>query len=152
MRNIIFVLLTLFVIAGCNNCDHCDDPPVLYDYTFQNNSGYSLEVVPYDNGLPLYSKRISVPINAKIQKLYKDGAPYNGYSMAILLFEGNVYELDIVFNNQKKIHYKSCSDTNDCNADPRNIFSNANNGVGTQIYTVSATDYQNATLCNGNCY
>lgn len=58
----------------------------------------------------------------------------------------------ITFNNQKKSHYKSCSETYDCNADPRNIFSHLNNGVGTEVYTVTPDDYQNAGNCNGNCY
>lgn len=91
-------------------------------------------------------------MNAKIQKEYKDGAPYDGYNIGVLLFGSSVYELDITFNNQKKSHYKSCSETHDCNADPRNIFSHLNNGVGTEVYTVTPDDYQNAGNCNGNCY
>ncbi|MCU7617400.1 hypothetical protein NZ698_09335 [Chryseobacterium sp. PBS4-4] len=148
----LIIIFSLLIVSGCGNCDHCDDQPVIYDYTFLNNSGFTLEIVPFDNGLPNYSKKVTVPNNAKIQKQYKDGAPYDGYNMGVLLFEANVYELDIVFNNQKKVHYKSCSDTNDCNADPRNIFNNLNNGVGTKIYTVTPDDYQNAGSCSGNCY
>lgn len=154
MKNLILFSFFLAIIS-CENCDHCDDQPIEYEYTIKNNSGAKVEIIPYVlnsagvDEIVLFDK-ITIEDSKNYTKNFKDLAPYDGFSFYVLLKSPS--KIDIVFNNTKKITYQICNYNSFPCIDPKNIFSNEYNNETTETYTVKASDFQNAVSCNGNCY
>lgn len=153
MKNIVS-LLVIFTFFGCGRCDHCDQQPVDYEYSIQNNSGAKAEIVPYhfnSSGTEQVSlaDKITLEDSKMYTKKYRDGAPYDGFSFNVMLKYPS--KIDVVFNNSKKITYTTCDSPNGC-SDPRNIFGQEFNNDIKETYTITAADFQNAAACNGNCY
>ncbi|WP_139423208.1 hypothetical protein [Chryseobacterium mulctrae] len=46
MKKILLFSLFIF-LNNCGTCDHCDDPPVQYEYTIKNISGVKIEIIPH---------------------------------------------------------------------------------------------------------
>ena len=125
-----------------------------HDYSIVNQSGQTVEMAIYvDDSRDPASKVILLP-GEKLQKVVRDDPPYGGYSMWAM-FEnkktGVKTDMEFVYNNQKKTVYHKCPNLI-CVNEPRNIFSGEYNNDLTEVYTITAQDYQNATDCGGNCY
>ncbi|WP_294267529.1 hypothetical protein [uncultured Chryseobacterium sp.] len=145
----------ILLLSSCSGCDHCDDQPVIYNYSIQNNSGAKVEIIPYSSNSSgveamVLSEKITIEDSKSVSKEFKDLAPYDGFSFNDFLKYPS--KIDIVFNNSKKITYEICGFNGVfCNS-PRNIFNHEFNNEINEIYKITASDFQNATNCNGNCY
>lgn len=146
-----FVLL----LSSCSTCDHCDDQPVTYNYSIRNNSGAKVEIIPYilnSSGIEemVLEDKITIEDSENFSKQFRDLAPYDGFSFNHFLKYPD--KIDIVFNNSKKVTYQICSFNGVLCNNPRNIFNNEFNDEINETYTITASDFQNAFACNGNCY
>ena len=150
------IIAIIFLVYGCGT-DQA--PPRFYDYTLLNNSGYNVEITPFNwQGNKLINNKITLLNNKSLNQKYRDDAPYGGFGMKGLLSDnfkiGGWYKIEIVFNNSKKIIYNDdCTYNNgiSTNCSPRNIFLLEYSNEKTETYTITPEDYQNAIDCGGNC-
>ena len=144
---ILIVLATVFCSCGTDQGE-----ARRYDYSVINNSGVSIEVIPYSDGLVKIDKKVVLNNAQKINKIDIDYPPYGELRMINVLHPAlRVNKIDIIFNGTKKITYEDCSPTNNCSEQPRNIFNGEFQNERTEVYTITAEDLQNATNCGGNC-
>ena len=152
---ILIVLTTVFYSCGTDQGD-----PIFYNYTITNNSGATVEIIPFNRqGDKVNNKKIILLNNQSINQNFKDLGPYVGYSMKGLLFNyfnnTPTTKIEITFINTKKLIYSECVHTASgltLNCDElRNIFRNEYSAGKTETYTITSEDFQNATDCGGNC-
>lgn len=147
--------LMIFVLFGLLSCWPESSEEKHYDYSVVNNSGVTVEIIPYMDGNQKINNKVILQNNQIYNKKYTDHAPYGGFSMGsvfVLNTGSALTHLEFVFNNSKKVIYEGCSETFNCNSQPRNIFNGSFNGELTEVYTITPEDYQNAIDCGGNCY
>jgi hypothetical protein len=131
-----------------------------YDYTIINNSGVTVDIIPYDeeNDINIQNKRTLLD-GEKINKKLDVYPPYNdNLSLSGVLWGDLIYsrvpKAEIVFNNNKKVIYLNCTFSDlgitDC-LEPRSIFNPINNSGVIQVYTITPEDYENAIPCDGDC-
>ncbi len=150
MKNILYICFTLLV-----SCVGTDQVPYQeFSNTISNNSGFVVEIIPYDsNGIKDLSKKIKLENGQSINKKIKAAWGGRAY-LPSLIYEGKLSKIDIVFNNTRKSTF-----TDDCiynngvstNCNSRNIFLLEYNDDKTEVYTITPEDYQNAVDCGGNC-
>ena len=123
-----------------------------YDYSVVNNSGVSVEVIPYSDGIVRIDKKVILNNAQKINKIDIDYPPYGELRMINVLHPAlRVNKIDIIFNSTKMITYEDCSPTNNCSEQLRNIFNGDFQNERTEVYIITAQDFQNAIDCGGNC-
>ena len=135
-----------------------------YNYTIENRSGKTVQIVPYNDGLSEISNAVILQPGEILTKMYTYNPPGGaGYSMA-KLFPPNSGYVGISFNNEKINLYSVFSQQcNSCvvpvsnypiiyNENARNLFNINFNDDVTEVYTITPEDFQNATDCGGNCY
>jgi hypothetical protein len=128
-----------------------------YNYTVINNSGVTVEVIPYYNDVKDLSNKVIIINSDKINFKYTSSPPSQGFlRMSEVPFSGlptkfNLTGIEITFNNSKKIIYQECTGTNQCFNQPRNIFNPIFSDEQTETYIITPEDYQNAVDCGGNC-
>ena len=122
-----------------------------YNSSVINNSGVLVEVIPYSDGIFRKDKKVIINDAQKINKVYTFHRGGLLRMIVVLFPDIRVNKIDIIFNGTKKITYEDCSPTNNCTIQPRNIFNNEFENERTEIYTITAEDFQNATDCGGNC-
>lgn len=152
MKAIYYILiLTTFI-----SCVGTDQGEVVYwNYKIINNSGIAVELIPYYNGVKNKDKKINLT-NNKFSELNIKSVPplYGSIKMSDFFYYpdlGRLSQVEIVFNNTKKVIYDTCFETSNCNALSRNLFNEIFNDTKTEIYTITPEDYQNAIDCGGNC-
>lgn len=151
MKSLIYTLT--FALLGVVSCDRTDNyPPNNYDYTVYNVTDKTVKIIPVYGSSLDFTKQITISPNTKYQKNFSDKAPYDGYSMSRMLFGVDVDKAIIVFNNERKIEFKNCDGTFNCNSEPRNIFNHIFNNELQETYTITNDDYYNSTSCNGDCF
>lgn len=155
MNKLIFISIALFVIS----CGTDQGQTNNYDYTIVNNSGATIEIIPFNSdGIKDLSKKITLVNGQSTNKKKKvqllEGVPL---SMTELISQNeNIIfpKIEIIFSNSKKTVYLVCNITNtgviNCD-EPRNIFRKEYNDGFTEIYRITVEDFQNATSCNGDC-
>ena len=148
----IFLISTFYILFGCT------EEGKTYYYTITNNSGVTTEIIPYtQQGDLLLGKKITLLNGQSINKKDFDGTPGGGSPNIARAIPSDEYltKVEFVFNNTKKNVYSRCGFTIDRVAancdDPRNIFRPEYNNEQTEVYTITAEDFQNATDCGGNC-
>lgn len=154
MKKIISFLIILISFIGC-----VTEEGNTYYYTIQNNSGVTVEIIPYSQQGDLLPNKKTVLLNGQsISKKDFSGTPGGGSPniAAAIPSDGYLTKVEFVFNNIKKKTYQRCGFSingvvGDCN-ETRNIFREEYNNEETEIYTFTPDDYQNAIDCNGNCY
>ena len=128
-----------------------------YDYTVANNSGVTIEIIPYYSGIKDITNKVIINNTDKINFKHTDRPPYGGSPrMSGVPFSGsptkfNLTHIEITFNNSKKIIYQDCTETNQCSNQPRNIFNQIFSDEQTENYSITPEDYKNAVDCGGNC-
>lgn len=147
--------LLIIVFFGLLSCGPESSEEKHYDYSVVNNSGVTVEIIPYVNGVKEVNNKVTIQNGASFNKKYTDYAPYGGTLSMRNLFKSNTVglttHLEITFNNSKKIIYEECSLTSNCNSLPRNVFRPEFNDERTEVYIITTEDYQNAVDCGGNC-
>ncbi|MCG7281182.1 hypothetical protein MHJ94_07725 [Chryseobacterium taklimakanense] len=154
MKKIIFFLIITSFLVGC-----VTEEGKTYYYTIQNNSGVTVEIIPYSQqGELLPNKKIILLNGQNISKKDFDGTPGGGSPniSRVIRSDESLTKVEFVFNNLKKNVYQKCGISingivGDC-SESRNIFREEFNNEQTEVYTITPEDYQNATDCNGNCY
>ena len=143
----------MFLILLFSKCGTDQGSPKKYDYSIINNSGVLIEIIPYNNGIRYNDKKIILNNNQIINKIEIDYPPFaGGIRLTTALFPNLILDkIDIIFNGTKKVSYEDCSATNNCNAQPRNIFNHEFHNEDTEVYTITPEDYQAAVDCGGNC-
>ncbi len=145
---ILIVLATIFCSCGTDQGE-----ARTYESKIINNSGNVIEIIPYENGIKFLDKIVILQNGQTLTKKDVDYPPYNGRFQMITVLDNKIFtdKIDIIFNGTKKITYEDCSPTNNCNAQPRNIFNSEFSEQQTEVYTITLEDFQNATDCGGNC-
>ena len=148
MRKLLLLLIPASIIL-CGCPDKGDS--IKYNYSILNNSGNTVEIVPFFTNVKDLRKKIIITNGNKVEKIIISEPPYNSdLSMKKLISENsNLTGVEIVFNNEKKIIYNICQNFI-CN-NSRNIFDIAKNNEQIEAYIFTITDYQNSIDCNGNC-
>lgn len=128
-----------------------------YNYTIKNNSSHKVELVPYFNNQADYSAKVTISNNESFNLKKDDDPPYYGsLSMYNIFIKPtalqNLTQVEIVFDNTKKVIYEDCRQNGGCESKPKNIFNPIYSDELIETYTITAEDYQNATDCGGNCY
>ena len=155
MKKISLIIIIVFIILSCTDQGARKN----YDYTITNNSGVTVEIIPYyeQGGIDLSKKIIlqnGQSLNANKQVHPLESLPL---TMAELISKSeNIFlsKVVIVFDNIKKsIYSNDCTYNNgvSLNCDIRNIFLIQYNNEQTEVYTITPEDYQNAVDCGGNC-
>jgi hypothetical protein len=85
MRQIFVILLLLFIISSCTESNEVEK----YDYTIINNSGVTVDLIPYDREYNInIQNKITLLNGQKINKKLDVHAPYNNkLSMASLILD-----------------------------------------------------------------
>ena len=144
----------MFLILLFSKCGTDQGDPRKYDYSIINSSGLLIEIIPYSNGIRYSDKKVILNNNQSINKIKIIYPPFGGRGLSITtaLFPSlGVDKIDIIFDGTKKVTYEDCSATNNCNAQPRNVFNREFNNEFTEVYAITLEDYQNAVDCGGNC-
>lgn len=149
-------LIYIFVLTLLFSCGTDQGEERKYNYSIINKSGSTIEIIPYYDGIKKIEHKISINDNNLINKTYTEVTPYQGgLTMGGFFIKSSIIEpltqVEIVFNNSKKVVYEVCSESFNCNADPRNIFNITHNLELIEIYTITPEDYTNATDCGGDC-
>ncbi len=147
------IINVIFVFFGCGT-EQGDDRT--YNYTIVNNSGVTLEIIPYLDGLKDINYKVTLKPNEKINKNFTDRPPYEGkFSMYSFLFprfyKSNLTSIEITFNNAKKMIHQGCTKGNQCLNIYRDIFNPIFSDERIETYVVTPEDYQSAIDCGGNC-
>ena len=145
--------LIIIILLGLLGCGPESNEEKKYDYSVVNNSGVTVEIRPLVNGVKEINNKITLENGKVLNKKLTDHAPYGGFSMGSLFTTTGccLKQIKIKYNNSKKVIYTPCNETFNCNTQPRNIFGSEFNNEQTEIYTITADDYQNAIDCGGNC-
>jgi hypothetical protein len=147
--------LIIFGLFGLLSCGPESSEEKHYDYSVVNNSGVTVEIIPYVNGMKEVNNKVTLQNGEIFNKKYTDHAPYSGGLSMRNIFISNTIGLfthfEFVFKNSKKVIYEECSEIFNCNSQSRNIFNASFNDEQTEIYTITPDDYQNAVDCGGNC-
>lgn len=154
MKKIILLIVFTIFSVGC-----VTEEGKTYYYTIENNSGVTVEIIPYSQqGELLPNKKIILMNGQNISKKDFDGTPGGGFPDIVRVIRSDepLTKVEFVFNNIKKNIYQKCGISingvvDDCN-EPRNIYREEYNNEQTEVYTFTPEDYQNATDCGGNCY
>jgi hypothetical protein len=146
----IFILLLTISIWGCGT-DQGESRT--YDYSVINNSGGTIEIIPYENGIKREDRKRVLVNTQKVNKQITIFPPSGGgFRMITTLFPDFVADrIDIIFAGTKKISHFECSPSNSCNNQPNNIFNDVFSDEQTEVYAITAEDFQNATDCGGPC-
>jgi hypothetical protein len=155
MKNLFFIF-PLLLLSRCGT-DQVEKK--IYNYTITNNSGVTVEIVPYDNNGALELSKKTTLFNGQKINTEKKVHPLDGTRLSMMELiskDENILipKIEIVFNNTKKSTY-----SNDCtynngvssNCGLRNIFLLEYNKDQAEVYTITPEDYQNATDCGGDC-
>ncbi len=145
----ILLLGICFILCSCPEVGGTD----IYDYSIVNSSHKTVTMFLYKNDLRDISSKVTLQHGEKLQKRFEASKPASGLSMWALFnseTSGFTSDIEIIFDNNKKIIYHTCTDYV-CN-NPRNIFDNTHNDQLVEVYTIVDEDYQNATDCGGSCY
>jgi hypothetical protein len=148
----IFLISTFYILFGCT------EEGKTYYYTITNNSGVTVEIIPYtQQGDLLLGKKITLLNGKSINKKEFNGTPGGGSPDIARAIPSDEYltKVEFVFNRTKRKVYARCGFTIDgvianCD-DTRNIFREEYNNEQTEIYIITPEDYQNAIDCGGNC-
>jgi hypothetical protein len=153
MKNYILLVLSILFYS-------CTDQGEVkkYDYTIINNSGVTVELIPYDREYNINIQNKKTLLNGeKINQKLDVYPPYNGrLGMSSLIWDPYLLtKVDIVFNNTKKVNYTVCNsafapEITNCD-EPRNIFREEYNQEYTEVYIITPEDYENAIPCDGDC-
>ncbi len=153
----LLLLTTMTFLVKCGTDSFVD--PRTDDYTVANKSGVTVTFIPYINDNIDLGRKVVLENNKSLNKKETFIDPNGGLGMTDVIFDykanpytGILTHVEVVFGNNKKVLYKACSPTYNCNSNPRSIFNSEFNSDGTETYTVTAEDYQNAVDCGGNCY
>ena len=125
-----------------------------YDYTIVNNSGYTVNLIPYYyNGPKDLNHKITLNNGQSINKKLDVYPPYNDNLHFISFFDNfaGVTGVEITFNNTRRLIYHSSDCPNAQCSDLRSVFHIVNSNDLIEIYTITANDYTNAAHCGGNC-
>lgn len=153
---ILIAFISLQILTACPDMG----TGVEYNYTIINESGKTVKIVPYSNGEIITSKSVTLQNGEKLNHIEPQKGHLSGYSMFQFVDVPNISHIAIIFNNEKKSLYSlytsSCATCPKIsgeiyNDDLRSPFNNLYNDTPIETYIINATDYQNATLCNGNC-
>ena len=150
MKNYFLIILTTLIYS----CGTDLDGEKNYNYSIINNSGVKVELIPTFNGIKSLEKKVDLENGAVFNKKHTDYPIYTSPLSIPSMFndfggQGALTQLEITFNNSKKIIYSKCPDLICTNV--RNIFHFKNSENLTEIYTITPEDYQNAVDCGGNC-
>ena len=152
MKNLIFLIIVSCILCSCPDIGESTE----YFYSIKNSSGKSVKLIPYVDGIPEFQNAINLnegEVFSKKLTYSVQGPP--GSKMTDLFNKsssGIITKIEVIFANQKKTLYEGCTDINNCNGQPRNIFNVVFNDDVTETYTITPEDFQNATDCGGNCY
>lgn len=146
-------IIVLLLLIGCGT-DQGEERK--YNYNILNKSGLTVEIIPYYGGIKKIENKIIINNNNFINKTYTEVPPYQGgLTMGNFFIKSSIIEpltnVEITFNNTKKVVYEVCSETFNCNTDPRNIFNITHNIELIEVYTITPEDYTNAIDCGGDC-
>ncbi|MGZ9675187.1 hypothetical protein [Flavobacterium sp. GNP001] len=152
MKKLISILI-LLVIYGCT-----EDGKTYY-YTITNNSGVTVEIIPYSQqGVLLLGKKVILLNGESLSKKDFDATPGGGTPNIARAIPTDEYltKVEFVFANSKKYIFGRCGfkingELATCD-DVRNIFRKEYNDEQTEVYTITPEDFQNATDCGGPCY
>lgn len=148
----LYYLITVFIFIQCGEPTDQGEP-VNYDYQIVNSSGKKLTLFLYKDGYRDLSSKTVIDPGKGIYKHYKDGAPYDGFTMWKIFpstDSGNVTDLEIIYNTEKRTIYHRCSE-GFCPAGMKNIFSIDYNDNTTEVFEITSDDFQKADDCSGNC-
>jgi hypothetical protein len=148
----IFLISIFTILFGCT------EEGKTYYYTITNNSGVTIEIIPYtQQGNLILSKKMILLNGQSINKKDFDGTPGGGTPNIARVIPSDEYltKVEFVFNNTKKSVFSRCGFTIDgivanCD-DTRNIFRPEYNDEQTEVYIITPDDYQNALDCGGIC-
>ncbi|OUD36946.1 hypothetical protein [Flavobacterium sp. FPG59] len=157
MKKLLMLISAIIIISGCEPGSVID-----YDYTIVNDSGKTVILIPFLNGEKDFKNAITLNQGEKINKKYRYTPPGGaGYSMVNLLKSDYIA---FVYNTEKinifSIYSEQCttcpSISNNAisikyTENNRNPFNSKFNDEETEVYTITAEDYQNAQDCGGNC-
>jgi hypothetical protein len=143
----------MFLIFLFSKCGTDQGEARKYDYSIINSSGVVIEIIPYSNGIKYNDRKIILNNNQLINKVETIYPPYGGgiRTISALFPNFRVNKIDIIFNGTKKVSYEDCSATNNCNAQPKNIFNHEFHDELTEVYTITPEDFEAAEDCGGNC-
>lgn len=150
-KNVIIAILSL-VFMGC-----VTEEGTTYNYTITNNSGVTVEIIPYtQQGELLLSKKIVLSNGQSIKKKVL-GQLGRSPSISTLIWSngGALTKVEFVFNSTKRKVYIGCGlvvngAADNCD-DTRNIFREEYSDDQSDVYTFTPEDYQNAIDCGGYC-
>lgn len=153
MKKIISIAILSLNFIGCVN-----EEGKTYNYTITNNSGVTVELIPYtQQGELILNKKLVLSNGQSINKIDFDGTPGGGSPNIAKAIPSDEYltKVEFVFNSTKRKVYSRCGFTingivSNCD-DTRNIFREEYNNEQTEVYTITPEDYQSATDCGGNC-
>lgn len=153
----LLLLTTMTVLVKCGTDSFVD--PRTDNYTIDNKSGVTVTFIPYINDNIDLGRKVVLENNKSLNRKETFIEPNGGLGMTDVLFDyktnpytGIITHVEVVFGNNKKVVYKACSPTYNCNSNPRSIFHSEFNSDVTETYVVTAEDYQNAVDCGGNCH
>lgn len=161
MKKLLILLPICFILQACPDMGDSID----YDYTIVNNSGKTITMIPYVNGVIDTQNVINLPQGGKLNKKYTYKPPgAAGYSMSQFFIANSDY-VAFSFNNEKinifSVYSGQCTTCPNIpnssfpiiyNENTRNLFNQSFNDEQVETYTITAEDYQNASNCGGNCY
>lgn len=153
---IFFAFIFLQILTACPDMG----TGVEYNYTVVNESGKTVKLVPYSNGVIDMSKSVILQNGQQLNHIEPPAGHLSGYSMSGFVHVPNISHIAIIFGNEKKSIYSIYGST--CTTCPhlsgevysdnlRSPFNVIYNDTPTETYTINASDYQNATMCNGSC-
>jgi len=148
MKPLFFLSLLITLIS----CGTDQGEAKHYNYTIENKSNQKVDIIPFINGQVDYSAKVSIDINNSFNLQKDDYPPYQGGLVMYGIFLdpktlGTLTQVEIVFNNNKKIIYNDCKQNGNCSSQPRNIFNPIYSNELNENYTITPEDYQNAIDC-----
>lgn len=128
-----------------------------YNYSIINNSGVTVEMIPYFSGEKDLKHKVILNNTDKINETYTDRPPYTAGQLTMPLtpfYDYKYYDVtrvEITFNNSKKMIHEGCTQANQCVIPARDIYNPIFSDERTETYIITPEDYQNAVDCGGNC-
>lgn len=167
MKRYSFLFSILFLSVFLINCEGGD--PVKFHYIMENQSGVDIKLKIYyrtEDDRVLDIKYLALNNGQKIEKTYKDYAPYHGYNF-VEFFRINkeiINTVEVIYDNHRKTVFeqqrvKSIVD-NKCESvvsgeevpcDPKNFLNRFYYRGVNEHYIFTAEDYGEAADCNGDC-
>lgn len=141
-------IIILVLALALNACGPESKDFETYKYRIENNSDYSVKIIPYNTQGAIQSDIIILEPNSFVEE--EERAFGNeSFDFANLLSDSFIDKVVFIFNSERKIEYERCPISNCGNT--RNIFDLSNNDELIEVYLITNSDFDNAQPCSGGC-